>query len=405
MPEAVAKSRSPQRTGRWLYVVAIVSFLSAVYLLITPGGGNNVRSIDTNTFSRSALGHRGLLQLLHEIGEPVIRQRSRLPIPAGLLVFAEPDKNEGSFDVNQLADAMDEADDSLVVLPKRYPADLMTTKKWVDETKLYSIPAVQKVMARMPMVWEPDVRRVDEVRTWRTFDGLPAPVIPGPVQLIAHGDLVKPLIECREGVLLGYLDDRYSTWVLSDPDLFANHGLLRGDNAELAVAILRRLRGEGAIAFDETTHGFAQEPSVFHLAREFPVNIVTAHLLLLLAVVAFAARGRFGAVEPPPVAIASGKEFLIENVVALQQYAGHDETSLMRYARMSVRRAAVRLRAPRGLDFEQSLDWLQRRIPDANTRDELTRLCRWQKTPGAKRNVVATARRIQELTNRIGNAS
>lgn len=397
---------SKKRTGTWFYWIAVVSLLSAIYLLVTPGGGNNVRSAKNNAFSRSALGHYGLWHLLNELGEPAIRQRSVLPVPAGLLVFAEPRSPDDLVEVQQLADAMDEADESLVVLPKRKAVGNGFDDKWISESKLRRVSDVAEVISELPMLWRPRVRRVDEVRSWQTFDGQPAPTIPGPVQLIKHDELIEPLIQCRDGVLLGYLDGRHGTWVLSDPDVLANHGLLRGDNAQLAVAILRRIRGDGAIAFDETLHGFAQEPSVFHLAREYPVSIVTVHLLLLLAVVALAARGRFGAIVPPPVAIADGKAFLIENVVALQQYAGHKETSLMRYARMSVRRAATRLRAPRGLDFEQSLDWLQQRIPDAATRDELIQLCRWQKTKTrTERDIAVIARRIQEVTNRIGNAS
>jgi hypothetical protein len=226
------------------------------------------------------------------------------------------------------------------------------------------------------------------------------------VQLFAHDEAVQPVIECREGVLLGYLDDReYPLWVMSDPDVFANHGLLRGDNAALAVAILRRVRGDGAILFDETLHGFAQEPSIYHLAREFPVIVITVHLLLLMALVAFAAIGRFGPVQPPAVVIASGKGHLIDSVVSLQRRAGHHESSLRRYAAMCVRQAAARLRAPKGLDHEQSLQWLLQRESDEQVCDELQGLLASRHVARTERDVATTARRIKELTARIGNAS
>ena len=41
-------------------------------------------------------------------------------------------------------------------------------------------------------------------------------------------------------------------WVLSDPDLLNNHGLARGENAELAVALIRELADGGAILVDHT---------------------------------------------------------------------------------------------------------------------------------------------------------
>lgn len=392
-------------SGTWLYWVAVVSLLAAVYLLITPGGSNNVQTIQANAFSRSALGHYGLIKLLQELDEPVVRQRSRIPRSAGLLVLAEPDNPKDIVEQDRIADAMDAARDTLLILPKRHGIEDTAQARWISESKLVDLEDIYDTLEWLPMRNMPAISRVDEVRTWQVFEGKPAPVIPGPVQLLAHDDLITPMIECRDGVLLGYLNGRHGAWVLSDPDVFANHGLLRGDNAELAVAILRRLSGGDSIAFDETLHGFAREPSAFHLAREFPAAILVVHLLLILALIALAARGRFGAIVPPPVPIGSGKAYLIENVVALQRRAGHHENSLLRYARMSVRKAAVRLRAPRGLDHEQSLDWLQQRIPDDATREELEQLCRRKHVALAPRDVAAVARRIQELTNRIGNAS
>lgn len=402
--ENPAAGRKPP-SNAWLYWVAAISLLSGIYLLVTPGSGNHAHSIQANVFSRSAVGHHGLFKLLQRLDEPVIRQRSRFPVSAGLLVFAEPDNTGDLIELDRVADAMDTADETLLILPKRRGLPSLIDGNWISKSELVPFADIHHMLESMPMRGLPEIRRVDEVRTWQMFDGQPTPVIAGPVQLFAHDDLIEPLIECRDGVLLGYLNDRYGAYVMSDPDVFANHGLLRGNNAELAVAILRKLRGDGTIAFDETLHGFAREPSVFHLAREFPAVLVTVQLLLLLALVALAARGRFGAIVPPPTPIGSGKAYLIDNVAALQRRAGHHENSLRRYAQMCVRKAARRLRAPRGLNTEQSLDWLRQRMPDEASSTELEELCRRKHLAHAERDVAAVARRIQELTNRIGNAS
>ena len=70
--------RQAVNSGRgraWLIAIVCASLLSACYLLLTPGDRVSEHTVGANGFSRSAIGHYGLLQLLDELGERVLRQR------------------------------------------------------------------------------------------------------------------------------------------------------------------------------------------------------------------------------------------------------------------------------------------------------------------------------------------
>ena len=54
---------------------AVLSLLAAFYLLLFPGEGQGVRGVGPHGYSRSAIGHLGLIQLLRDLGEPVLQLR------------------------------------------------------------------------------------------------------------------------------------------------------------------------------------------------------------------------------------------------------------------------------------------------------------------------------------------
>lgn len=404
--------REVSTTGmRWVTGLAIASLLAAFVLLLLPDGDANVRSRRSDGYSRSALGHNGLIRVLRDIGENVVQRRSMRARETGLLVLAEPMSAIADAQSDHLVDAVDLARETLVVLPKRREVRTVPSSpfdddpSWVRGTELIPRLDVQSVIADLPIEYDaqPEIERFDEVSSWRAFHGLPQPVVVPPVQLMERQDGVDPLIECREGVLLGLVDGVY---VLSDPDLIANHGIGRGANAALVVGILRFLNDDGgAIVFDETVHGHISEPDIFTVAGTFPAVLVSVHLLLFCALVAFAARGRFGAPVPPPPAIASGKGFLIDNVAALLRRGGHHGHSLRRYGRLQTRRAAAKLHAPAGLDDDQLVDWLLAHAPDRDAAEELRDLLSQRHSWKSPDDTVAHARRIRALTETIHHAS
>src|SRR5690606_15371067 len=141
-----------------------------------------------NGYSRSAIGHYGLLELLQRLGDPVLRMRSRVVTSAGLLVLAEPnvaDDHDVDFEAeyDRIAESIDASMETLLVLPKRVGVRDEDHTTWLLESSLLPIESVTSTIEALPMPSFPSVVRVDEVRTWHGDPELPTPTILGPVQL------------------------------------------------------------------------------------------------------------------------------------------------------------------------------------------------------------------------------
>ncbi len=107
-------------------------------------------------------------------------------------------------------------------------------------------------------------------------------------------------------------------YVLADPEALGNAGLHRGRNAYFLLAVLDHIRtDDGGIVFDETLHGHEVVPSLWRELLSFPLVLVSLHVLLLLAVVVWAAMNRFGAPRSVPPALEPGTHFLVENTARL----------------------------------------------------------------------------------------
>jgi hypothetical protein len=391
------------RSTPWLVGLAIVSLLASLWLLIRPGDTASRESVGADGYSRSALGHLGLVRLLREQREAVVQSRSmRGPGPCGLLVVAEPRDIDRAEDLRMQL-LVETAPATLVVLPKRSGEADPVQPGWIGKVELVSAPDVDAV-GRDAADWGDGswsgVVRTNTVGPWALPSAWQAPTAAAPWQLMATRDDLVPIVSCPEGVLLGRIG---SVHVLSDPDLIANHGLHRGDNTALVLAMLRSLRTDGAIVFDETLHGHRLAPSVWHLAGRYPLVLVTCHVLLLLAVLAWIAHGRFGPVLAPAAAIGAGKAFLLDNIAALLRAVGAAGPSLRRYGRQRVRTVAEALQAPRGLDDAQCREFVAARMPDAARRDELRALLHAERDVAADR-AVAAARRIRTLTEDLLHA-
>ncbi len=178
----------------------------------------------------------------------------------------------------------------------------------------------------------------------------------------------EPIIETDDGgVLLGKLRDR-QIWILADPDLIANHGIIAGDNAALVLALIDRMRSvdnttgnaddDRTVIFDETLHGNKAAPSPWHELVEMPLVLATLAGLLAACVLLWSAMGRFGAPVPARLGLEPGKGFLIANTAALIGLGGHSTHALSRYLATTVQDVAHRSHAPADLAPERLRDWL-----------------------------------------------
>ncbi|MXY56424.1 MAG: DUF4350 domain-containing protein [Gammaproteobacteria bacterium] len=336
-----------RRTAALLILLggAATCALLAVAVVIDPAD----RTVTgTSSYSRSAVGHAGLAGLLREVGYDVQVNRSRLGrsiAPEDVLLILEP--NLRIHSVAELQRLMDGKRRVLVALPKwAHANDLPGPRGWIEEASLLSKSTAGKV-ARGVVV-PASINRSDIDQPWTDRLGNGAPTIEGDLQLV-NSDQLDALLASSDGALVGEMTDRDAQIiVLADPDIIANHGLHRGDNARFALGLIDRLKPspDATVHFDETLHGFAIVPSLPRLLMAPPFLAATLLVLGAVAVTVWRAAVGFGkphgAGQPEPV-FGSGHETLLRNAGRLLA-AGDDAAYIAdRYARVSLEEAARRL--------------------------------------------------------------
>jgi hypothetical protein len=351
-------------TGPWsrtalIAVIGVVGASLAVAVVLTVLGNDlgDQRSAGVDGYSVSAIGHRGLVQLLERLGVPVVVSRNDSAARArpGLLIVAEPAVSDPASRA-RLAALVDAAPRALVVLPKWY-GSVERGKRWIEDASLLPVDDVTAVLEAI------DLDRVTVHRALAPVIGLAwqgvQPVIREP-QLVASAALTAVVADPAGDQLLGRRDrDNSELYVLSDPDVLNNFGLRRAENARFVARLIDGLRDGGPVVIDETLHGYARTPSLVHALLGFPLVLATIQALVCAVLVVWAAMVRFGPRRAAPPPIAPGKDFLIRNTAALLQHGGHHAHALRRYLALSV--AAVRhaLHAP-ALPSDAMTAWLER---------------------------------------------
>jgi hypothetical protein len=353
------------RTALWVIVpIAIVSLVVAIALSLFGDDLTSHPSAGADAYSRSAIGHRGLVEMLRALDRPVEVSRADSAAKAkdGVLVLFEPSvPTDGGVAAGRLRAMIASAPRSLVVLPK-WSGLADTDDPWVA-----------KVLPKLPL----DIRGVLDAlgvradvqglhgRTshWDAGDFADTPPELDDPQTMAGPDL-EPMISAGDddegrALLAKTTVDGHEVWILSDPDILDNAGLRRGANARLAVAILDGARKGGPIIFDESTHGYAETPSLWHALIRFPLVLSTAQFAVCAILIAWAAMVRFGPRRAAPPPIAPGKDFLIRNTAALLRHGGHHGHALRRYLATTTLEVRAALHAPE-LEPAAATAWLER---------------------------------------------
>jgi hypothetical protein len=392
----------------WI-VGAVVVFAVSLYFM---GGGelSGPDSVGPGTFSRSAIGHAGIAEVLQQLAIPVVKSRSsslEKLSPGSVLVIAEPRRSGPSEDAIR---TLLKARTILLVLPKWTGQPSEQKTGWLREVA--ERPALDAQWALSLIAPRGEVVREKAAVLWSTNALHFTPALDLPVQLV-RGDRLRPIVGATQGMLVGEITDRDRTvWVLADPDVIANHGLAHEGNAALAVALIKALRsGDGSVVFDETVHGFVVRPvSPILLLFRFPFVVATIQGLLAIALLLWATLGRFGAPQTAPPALRAGREGLLANMAKLVEFTGHQDVMVKRYVEETVREVALALHAPRELMGDRIIGarfagvmsagliaWLQRvglaRAVTIDCEDVLRRAAE----PGPRQNSTALVRLARDI--------
>lgn len=344
-------------------LAAALLALFAASLLLTGMGGREAGGLASgaNSYSSSAVGHLAFHDLLDGLGHKTVQAEDR-PLAAvgenGVLILAEP---SGSLAGEENRNKLRIAGRILLVLPKWTVKPGERRKDWIGEAELAPVLQVQSVLGAA--VSGGDIVRTKPPASFQKTISAADPTVQGELQLI-KGSNLTPLISTPDGILLGELrQGNRRTLILADPDPIENHGIGKGGNATFARDVVAALLDgkSGTLVFDETIHGFRRSPpNLLKFLYEFPLNLVLFQILVAVALLLWAAMGRFGAPLPAPRRLDAGRHALIGNAAALVDYAGHHGAILQRHIAMTLQEAARTLRAPAGLEGAALTAWLER---------------------------------------------
>jgi hypothetical protein len=374
------------RTAAVLAGVVALSLGATMLLSVFGPELSEPPSYGADGFSRSALGHRAFLEVLRRAGRNVILSRSRTaekakggavtallepalgpatpPLPAedGGAPPGEKDGKQGKGAPKEtsrwaahLADIREAAPRLLVVLPKRDGTPEALRPRWVGAVQYLPLASAQGVLDALDL--EATVYR-PAARPGRWTGRLPAPELDDP-QLL-RSKALRPLLATPEGMLVGELvTEGHQLVVVSDPDVLQTHGLGRGRNAELLLALLDRMGGEKTLIVDETLHGYEIEPSLVQELLRFPLVLATLQAAAALLLLGWAAAVRFGRPVREPPLLRAGGEFLVENVAELLRAGGHAGEAARAYLRAAREEVLARVPPPPG-GAEAPQAWLLR---------------------------------------------
>ena len=327
----------------WLVAIGVVSFLGSMALLAFGGGGSQGARVGGLPFARSALGHRAFVKSLQRLGIPVVVSRtgSVRKAGAGVLFVGEPRaKGWNAAKVRRLM----RASHVILVLPKWKGKPDRRNPRWTASVTLLARSRVEKILRLV----DPRARLVRPGKSvfWSASRYAGGPTILQP-QLI-RSPALRPIITSDSGLLVGQLANARSTiWIVSEPDIFANHGIGKGENAKIAIGLIRTLRATGGpLVIDTTIHGAAGRPSLWGSLLEVPFVVASLAGILALAFVLWSGMARFGAPLPAAPLFEAGKLTLIDNATRLLRYGGHQREILDRYRRALVSAVTARLHAP-----------------------------------------------------------
>lgn len=341
-----------------LIAFALGTFALSVYLAGRDDYGAGRRG--ATSYSVSALGYAGIAEVLRGLGVPVVKSRRNPPAEAkgGVLILAEP---ELDLLPRSIVPVLPNAQKILLVLPKWGGEADKNNPRWIN--RAYPLVDLRPKSVLRLVEDDPKVERPDSVDGWSLNQIGVAPDMPKQVQLI-KSDTLKPIVAAGDRILVGEIRKNGRViWVLSDPDVIANHAFSpEGKGGAFAVALIQKLRGGGPVVFDETVHGIQQSRTALTagLLFQFPYNIITIQALMGAVLLLWATMGRFGVPETAPPRLAAGKAGLITNVAELMEFAGHERLIIQRYVENTIRETARQLRAPRSLSYPETLAWLSR---------------------------------------------
>lgn len=339
-----------------LFLVGATATLALLFLFAFAPDLRNAQSSESVAISRSATGYAGLHALLRLSGIPAeIDRGPTVGARRPSLTVITPNRDTGESELRQYR----ARGPLLVVLPKWTTNPIPLRPAWVEKTGAWPIKSIERLagpVARLRIKqWSGDSRNPD------LSPQIPMPRLPQRLngrlehlQTASGGMPVLWIGDKSRTILLRVRGGGNPIYVLSEPDLFNNHGLSNQSVAQSAIAIVAALRkGNGPVMLDVTLNGLGRTSSPLKMLFEPPFRGATISAVLAALMMAFHALARFGAPQDGTRTIPRGKQALVNNSAALVRMMRREAGMASRYVRTARDLALARLGAARRPPEEQ----------------------------------------------------
>jgi hypothetical protein len=336
-------------SARAVVLIVAIGVLGFVSMLVVGSFAPELRSGKNggaHALSNAAVGLSGIVRLAQETGRKarVVRDPNQLGDSNNLMILTPP---QGATPIGDALQARN-GKPTLVVLPKWQVTPDPNRIGWVRYAGLTPSFDPEGVLA-------PGTKL--KVRQYRSH-GAPLHVIdatpdiaanaPRPLQTVTGPGLTPIIDDGHGGAVLARIGNQ-PLYVLSDPDLLSNQGIVDPRQARAALAMLDYLNdGQGAygIDFDVTLDGLGATESALKMAFEPPLLAMTLTVAVAMLMAGWQAFAHFGAPRRRDRAIAFGKAALIDNAAALVRKARRERALGGRFAYVVRERAAIAFGAP-----------------------------------------------------------
>ncbi|MDR1872920.1 MAG: hypothetical protein LBS60_13550 [Deltaproteobacteria bacterium] len=368
--------------GNWLKAVGLVALVLVAFFVVTRVaaflGRQPKRVPPTSSYSVSSLGLALIIEVLEREERSTKRVSSRASKPTSdrqLVVLPTPTL---SLSFNH---QLKKAPNLLIILPKyTYQMD-MAKPAWLESGVPIPFLRLDNFAKRLELPLTGEAVLTAPPKRWiQNIEG-PAPTIVGQAQLINSPELT-PLIASDQGVLLGALTvENRKVYILADPDLLNNHGLVKGDNLTLAENIFAALTpANGEIIFDEPNSPYREDsPNVGSGLFAFPT--LTSVLIFLEVILTgflayLAGSSRLGPPLKDEEEVNFGRKRLIESGARLLARSGRHISVTRDYIGLTIKAAAKAAHLPKGLNDQEMANALNQKDPKFSVRRLLAEINR-----------------------------
>ncbi len=407
----------------------MVGMATFILGLLIAGFGQDIfshTSAGANTFSRSLVGHKAFMELLKQYDVAVVVSKNSRSCGANQafpLLLLEPidileskyalddagsvlaDKNQQEVYANRIDPVLESGAKVVVALPKRSVGVSDMAAGWIGSEQPIKPEIVQRMLSDVLLgarciseqtlsdivVREQNPRQFSAQALGMNSVSIE---VDGSIQLIGDLPGSTPIVFSDQGTLVASL--KCGIVLVSDPDLFNNRSLAKGDNAAVMLALLTKYLGAQGVVVDETLHGFDTPKSLVAYATAFPLILVSIHFLLTILLAFWAMGGYFGKPLPVKPAINRGKDLLVDNTARLLLDGAHIQDALRRYSLMVMARVA------KAFGVSPKIDSLQELSVNRGVRVDLARLRLRCQAPGlTQADIVGLARQFHHWARAV----